>query len=131
MNMKKLFAIVTLFSTLVSFSAPFRGFMNITNSKGKQVRIYGEGDEFDAFFESKEGYSLVWKDGPDSYFYALKEGDSLVPSDVEIGEETETIPSTLEMHMRDTSATHEKDVKDRISEDETTNHTRENWEEVK
>lgn len=108
---KVLFLVAFSAIFFISNASPFDRTFNITNSKGKQVLIHGEGDEFDAVFETVDGYTILSKGEKNQYFYALKmEDGSLIPSDVEIGQETKTIPSSLEKHLRDTSETHEREV---------------------
>lgn len=70
-----LLTLYLLCSPQSSWSAPFAKFLHFTQPDRTEIRIWGQGDEFHAVFETTSGYTVVFDPQMNAYFYAKLSGD--------------------------------------------------------
>ena len=70
-------------------AAPFADWFDVTMPDGSTVRIWGEGDEFDAHFRTEDGRTIVYNGAVGRYEYVEKDEDTgaLRGVDVFLGDE--------------------------------------------
>ncbi len=115
--------------------APFAQWLDAKAPDGRTVRIWGEGDEYSAVFESEDGRTVVYDESAGGYAYADKDAQTgaLVSTGVRVGGESgvESRLAAIRRHLRDTSAAAVEERRRRIREhDEATGTTR-RWEALK
>ena len=115
-------------------AAPFAEWFQVDTPSGG-ARIWGEGDEFSAVFESEDGRTLVFSRARRAYVYADKDWKTgaLKETDVELGREKgrEAELAKIARHLRNTSAAARDERKRRIEADEEACGTRRRWRELK
>ncbi len=117
------------------WAAPFAGWFDDVQPDGTVVRIWGEGNEYSARFESEAGLSLVLNREAGRYEYADRDEatGALVGIGVFLGEEEENAErlASLRPHLRDTSEAHRAEAAARWrAKDEALGLSR-RWEEVR
>ena len=124
---------MALLSSASVFAAPFARWFTAKTPFG-DVRIWGQGDEYSADFETESGYAVKYDSSRKAYFYVTQDADgSLVMTDLAVGDAAAElqIMQLVEPHLRDTSETAWKDVAERIRrEDECSGRSR-RWEELR
>lgn len=103
---KSTFLLAGLLSGLCVSAAPFAEWLDVSVRTGGTVRLWGEGDEYSASFETESGYAVRFDPSRLAYFYLVQEADgSLVFSDLELGAPgaAEAIVARVKPHLRDTS----------------------------
>ena len=124
-------ALVLCFALAVaamSSGAPFAEWINVKLEDGRVVRIFGEGDEYSAYFESEDGHAIIYDQAVRAYVYADKDArtGALVSTDICVGHEygNESILAAIPLHLRDTSEAESGRRRQRILEqDEATDMT--------
>jgi len=107
---------------LNAVAAPFAEWFEEHTSFGTTVRVWGEGDEYSAVFETEAGYTILYDPTRKAYFYAVQEADgSLAMSDLELGASgaADAIAVRAQPHLRDLSGKAREARADRIRRDET------------
>lgn len=67
--------VVCLLHPVHSYAAPFSKFFSYTQPDGTQLTLFGEGDEFQAVFETTNGYTVVFEPNTRTYYYARRMAD--------------------------------------------------------
>jgi len=131
--MEKFRKIILIGLTALVFNAvaaPFAEWFDVHTSSGTTVRVWGEGDEYSAAFESEAGYTILYDSSRKAYFYAVQEADgSLVISELELGAPgaAEAIAVRTTPHLRDLSEKAREAREERIRRDETETDRAERW----
>ena len=117
-------------------AAPFANWLDATSPNGAAVRIWGEGDEFSAWFEAEDGHAVVYDAARRGYVYATKDESTgaLAATAVVVGEETASDRAALAsvpLHLRDTSEAAARDRERRIADLEKQTGRSKLWESVK
>ncbi|MBR1871059.1 MAG: M6 family metalloprotease domain-containing protein [Kiritimatiellae bacterium] len=95
-------------------AAPFARWFNHRLADGRAVRIWGEGDEYNAHFEDADGYTIIYNPALGNYVYAMPAQDgALVQSLKQLGEGA---PAGIEKHLADTSAATAEAARERLRE---------------
>lgn len=115
--------------------APFAQWFEARTGDGGTVRVWGEGNEYDAHFETAEGRTVLFNPQAGRYEYADRTGEdgALAGIGVFVGEErgNEERLERLELHLRDTSETHRTEVEARWREKDEGMGLSHRWNEVK
>ena len=130
-----LMVVATLLVTVSAVAAPFAQWLTVHLEDGRSVRIWGEGDEYSAHFESEDGHAVVYDGELGSYVYAEKDAatGALVPTGIRVGDEARNALrlSAIPLHVRDTSEAAKDDRLRRIrDQDEITEMSR-RWDALK
>ena len=132
--MKRLLSLLLLLP-LLAIAAPFAEWIDVPVPGGGTVAIWGEGDEYDAYFETKGGHALRVNDAAGRYEYVtLDEATkAYAGTGVFLGDEAgnEALLASIPLHLRDESEAHAVAVQGRIDALEERLHTQENWERVR
>jgi M6 family metalloprotease-like protein len=132
--MKRLLVLFLLLPFLAS-AAPFAEWLDVPVPGGGSVRIWGEGDEYDAYFETEDGHALRVNDEAGRYEYVDLDDETgaYVGTGIFLGDEEgkEARLSALPLHVRDTSEEHRRAVETRIGEIQSVLRDAERWEEAK
>ena len=116
-------------------AAPFAKWLRVPVPGGGTVEIWGEGDEYDAWFETKDGHALRVNDDAGRYEYVdLDETTGgFVGTGIFLGDEAgnEARLAALPRGIRDTSEAHRRAVEERIAEMQKVLRDDERWEEAK
>ena len=129
--------IASVSSLVVCFTvsaAPFARWLEVQTASGEKVRIWAEGDEYSASFETEDGRSVVFDQARKAYVYVDQDADgALVPTDIALGEEVakRNRISRLRRHLRDTSDRHRKSVRERFVREQVDSGLRERWRALK
>ena len=96
-------------------AAPFADWFDVTMPDGSTVRIWGEGDEFDAHFRTEDGRTIVYNGAVGRYEYVEKDEDTgaLRGVDVFLGDEekkADVLAALPAGDLYDTSAAHAAEV---------------------
>ncbi len=85
--------------SLAASAAPFRGYYKFTQPDGVELTLWGEGDEFQAVFETTTGYTVVFDVAAQAYYFAERavDGQDLVSTGVLAHEAP---PRGLALHVR-------------------------------
>ena len=133
--MKKLTVLfLGLLAAATLSAAPFARWFDFPGAGGKTYPIYGEGDEFTAWFEAEDGHAVGFNEAQKAYEYLRPQADgSLVGTGILVGDEAghEAELAAIPLHARDTSAAHDEDVRARMEEFDRANQVTERWEDVK
>jgi M6 family metalloprotease-like protein len=132
--MKRLLLLLLLVPFLAS-AAPFAEWLQVPVPGGGTIRIWGEGDEYDAYFETEDGHPLRMNFGVGRYEYVSRDETTKAyeGTGVFLGDEAgnEALIASLPLRVRDESEAHDAAVRARIDEFEAVLHTRERWNEIK
>jgi len=81
-------------------AAPFAKTFRFTQPDGRQIEVWGEGDEFRAVFEHR-GYTIVWDQATKAYTYAKlsADGTELIPTRLLVGRDDPAL-NGLPQHLR-------------------------------
>ncbi|MDD3544913.1 MAG: choice-of-anchor J domain-containing protein, partial [Kiritimatiellae bacterium] len=119
---KRLACWVGLAALLASLSqaAPFARRISFTQPDGREITLWGEGDEFHADFETLDGYTVTFDPGTMAYVYAgvSADGADLVPTALVVGRDN---PAALGLakHLRVTpESARQKALERRVEWDE-------------
>ena len=133
--MKKLTVLfLGLLAAATLSAAPFARWFDFPGAGGKTYPIYGEGDEFTAWFEAEDGHAVGFNDAAKAYEYLKPQADgSLIGTGILVGDEAghEAELAAIPLHARDTSAAHDEKVRARMEEFDRANQVTERWEDVK
>ena len=133
--MKKLSILfLGLFAAVSLWAAPFAQWFDFPGAGGKTYRIYGEGDEYSAWFEAEDGHAVWYSETLHGYEYQRKLADgSFVGTGILVGAEAghEAELAAIPLHERDTSAKHADDRETRIRAKEERMGWKKNWETLK
>lgn len=127
---KHLIAALICTAGMFSHAAPFARWLEVETVRGQKVRVWAEGDEYAAHFETEDGHSVVFDQGRKAYVYVDKDADgALVSTDVALGEEMDKRErfSRLKRHLRDTSEKHRKAVRARVVREQVDTGLLERW----
>jgi M6 family metalloprotease-like protein len=85
--MKFKFVIYLLLLSVLSSKAAYFKFVPIvlTQPDKTVINCYASGDEFYHWLHDEDGYTIIQSEGDGYYYYAVKEGENLVPSQVRVG----------------------------------------------
>ena len=129
--MKKLTVLfLGLLAAATLSAAPFARWFDFPGAGGKTYRIYGEGDEFTAWFEAEDGHAVGFNDAAKAYEYLKPQADgSLIGTGILVGDEAghEAELAAIPLHARDTSKAHEEEVRARIEEADVVLQKTERW----
>jgi hypothetical protein len=64
-----------LLPVAAALAAPFARFFHFTQPDGTDLTLWGEGDEFQAVFETVAGYTVIFDPQANAYFYAERAAD--------------------------------------------------------
>ena len=132
--MKRLLALFLLLP-LLACAAPFAEWLQVPVPGGGTVAIWGEGDEYDAYFETEDGHALRSNFATGRYEYVTRDEGTkaYAGTGVFLGDEAgnEALLASIPLHLRDESAAHDAEVQARIDALEAELHTQENWEKVR
>ena len=127
--------LVSMFSAESVKAAPFAKWITVPLEGGRTVRIWGEGDEFSAHFESEDGYALVYDDSLRGYTYARKDPQTgaLVSTGIKLGDELRCKRRIMELskHERDTSELYNEKRRRRLAENDELMGTARRWRALK
>ena len=116
-------------------AAPFAEWLRVPVPGGGTVEIWGEGDEYDAWFETADGLALRVNDAAGRYEYVdLDETTgAFVGTGILLGDEAgnEARLAALPRGIRDTSEAHRRAVEERIAEMQKVLRDDERWAEAK
>ena len=116
-------------------AAPFAEWLHVPVPGGGTVEIWGEGDEYDAWFETADGLALRVNDAAGRYEYVdLDETTgAFVGTGILLGDEAgnEARLAALPRGIRDTSEAHRRAVEERIAEMQKVLRDDERWAEAK
>lgn len=118
----------------VSSAAPFARWFESVTPDGRTIRVYGEGDEFSAWFESEDGHAVRYSFALDGYEYLRRQSDgSLTGTGITVGAEAghESELAAIPLHERDISEAGRRDRESRIRKWEDRLRIRERWKRVK
>lgn len=121
MSGKSVLLLAGLLSVLCATAAPFAEWFDVSVRAGGTVRLWGEGDEYSASFETEAGYAVGFDPSRLAYFYLVQEADgSLVFTDLELGAPgaADAIAARAKPHLRDTSEKARAARRKRIAEDD-------------
>jgi len=81
-------------------AAPFAKTFRFTQPDGRQIEVWGEGDEFRAVFEHR-GYTIVWDEATKAYTYARLSADEteLISTGLLVGRDDPAL-NGLPQHLR-------------------------------
>ena len=131
--MKRLLSLFLLLPLFAS-AAPFAEWLQVPVPGGGTVAIWGEGDEYDAYFETADGHALRVNGAAGRYEYVTldERTEAYVGTGVFLGDEAgnEALLASIPLHLRDESEAHAAAVQARIDALEEQLHIRKNWEEV-
>lgn len=121
-------------SPVFSTAAPFAEWLEVPVPGGGTVRIWGEGDEYDAWFETEDGHALRVNDAAGRYEYVDVDPatGAYVGTGVLLGDEAghEALLAALPLHARDTSEAHREAVAARAAEIQAVVRDDERWAEA-
>jgi hypothetical protein len=127
--------LVSMFFAESVKAAPFAKWITVPLEGGRTVRIWGEGDEFSAHFESEDGYAVVYDDSLRGYAYARKDAQTgaLVSTGIKLGDELHWKQRIKELpkHERDTSELYKEKRRRRIAENDELMGTTRRWRALK
>jgi hypothetical protein len=87
--MKKVFTIILgmlLISTLQLNAAFLKNIeKTITQPDGTIINCFSSGDEFHNWLHDKDNYTIIQSQKDGYYYYAVKKGDEIVPSEYKVG----------------------------------------------
>ena len=105
--MKRLLSFLLLFPFL-TLAAPFAEWIDVPVPGGGTVSIWGEGDEYDAYFETRDGHALRSNFATGRYEYVTRDEatKAYVGTGVFLGDEAgnEALLASIPLHLRDESA---------------------------
>ena len=131
--MKRLLSLFLLLPLFAS-AAPFAEWLQVPVPGGGTVSIWGEGDEYDAYFETADGHALRVNGAAGRYEYVTldERTEAYVGTGVFLGDEAgnEALLASIPLHLRDESEAHAAAVQAKIDALEEELHIRKNWEEV-
>ena len=108
-------ALLLVASAGFALAAPFAKQVEFKQPAGNMITLWGEGDEFQAVFESLDGYTVTFDPATKTYFYAelSADGDNLVPTAMAVGNGD---PQTLGLpkHLRRSAAAVKRDARTRF-----------------
>jgi len=80
-------------------AAPFAETVEFTQPNGETIQLWGQGDDFQAVFETLDGYTVVFEIADKAYYYAElnADGSALLSTGVLVGENR---PAGLQPHLR-------------------------------
>ena len=102
-------------------AAPFADWFNVSVPGGRTMRIWGEGDNFDAHFRTEDGRTLVFNVDAGRYEYVKKDETTgaLVGVGVFLGDESENeakLEEIPQVDVYDTSESHARSVSEKARE---------------
>jgi M6 family metalloprotease-like protein len=102
MNLSRVVTAILLIGACVThhtFAAPFARTVEFTQPDGEIIRLWGEGNEFYAVFETLDGYTVLFDETRKAYCYAVlnNDGTALLSSGVPVGDQR---PPGLQPHIR-------------------------------
>ena len=133
--MKKLTTLfLGLFAAATLFAAPFAQWFELTAPNGQSIRVYGEGDDYSAWFEAEDGHAVWYNADLGGYEYMRKLPDgSLAGTGILVGAEAghEAELAAIPLHERDTSDVHGQNIEKRILEKEERMELKARWKSLK
>ena len=118
-----------------TYGAPFSQWFTIPLHDGRNVRIWGEGDEYSAHFESEDGHAVIFDRNIGGYVYVEKDDDTgaLLTTDICLGDEVQhaTRLAAIPLHLRDTSVAAREDSLRRIKEQDKLTGMSQRWNALK
>lgn len=131
-NWQSLLLTVWVLSVASSWAAPFAKSISFTQPDGSQIELWGQGDEFQATFETLDGYTVTFDSLSQSYQYAVlsADGNELLASGWRVGD---VDPHTLGMakHLRVNPAAARAKARERYRRWDEATRTSERWKELK
>ncbi len=128
---------VTIFAVFITslscVAAPFAQWFDMRQANGTIVRVWGEGNDFSAIFESEDGHTVKFHPNLNSYVYVTKDEatGALVLTDIIVGKETTELEN-IPLHLRDTSKALRDTIDGKIKEyQEANRESLERWENIK
>ena len=114
------------------WGAPFAQWIATKSPRGVPIRIWGQGDEYSAHFETEDGHAVVYDSLIKAYAYARKDATTgaLVTTGIAVGDETpgdQAMITGISPHERDTSDAFYAQRKKRIDADESNAETLKRW----
>ena len=88
--------------------APFARFVDFTQPDGTRIKLWGEGDEFSAVFETQDGYTVIFDPAAKAYAYASlsADGNTLVATPLQVGAgDPLSLGLTTHLRLNPTAAT--------------------------
>jgi M6 family metalloprotease-like protein len=116
----------------VILAAPFSKQISFKQPDGTQIRIFGEGDEFYAVFETLDGYSVTFDEALQGYCYAelSADGSQLLSTGVLVGSPVAR-PANLVPHLRINEQAIAKQAGERFARWDAAMQVSRRWREVK
>ena len=110
-----LFLCASLWLSVSTLAAPFARQIPFTQPDGTTITLWGQGDEFQAVFETLDGYTVAFNHKTKSYEYAdlSTDGSTLLPSGLIVGRDNPAA-ATLAKHIRITPLARHKQASERF-----------------
>ena len=122
-------AAISLFGcVIIATGAPFERTVSFTQPNGTAIELWGKGDEFQAVFETLDGYTVVYAPESKAYYYAAlsADGTDLIPTAWQAGT-TDPAALGLAKHLRKSAARASAEARARYERWDTAVRLRDRW----
>ncbi len=122
-------AAISLFGcVIIATGAPFERTVSFTQPNGTAIELWGKGDEFQAVFETLDGYTVVYAPESKAYYYAAlsADGTDLIPTAWQAGT-TDPAALGLAKHLRKSAARASAEAQSRFERWDTAVQLSERW----